>query len=163
VGTRGWTKLTPLVRQRLLEAIERGLTFTLACQTCAISMDSLARWRAKDAAFAAEIREAEGRSADRWLGLVEAAAPKNWLAAAWLLERRHPHEYGRHLVFDRGQGAYDEPMLRQLAQERGIDPDEFVAAVTRVQLAAAARTPERGASAPIPLYARGTRFGPGIS
>jgi hypothetical protein len=158
VGAGRPTKFDQTVRTRLLQAVEHGHTLTTACQVAGVSMDSLARWRAKFADFADELREAEGRSVDRWLSCIEAAAPKNWLAAAWLLERRHPHEYGRHLVFDRSV-THDEATLRQLAIERGLDPDQFVAAVARVQAASqAAKQAGAPGQRPIALHPRGTRF-----
>lgn len=156
----GGTKFTPLTRQRLLEALERGLTINLACQTAGVSHDSFQRWRAKDASFASELKEAEGRRADRWLAFIEAAAPRHWGAAAWLLERCHPQEYGRHLL-GQPEVQYDEATVRALAVARGIDPDQLVAAVAQAQAAQqATRQASRPANAPIPLHARGTRFAP---
>ena len=147
------SKLDEVTRRRLIAGVERGLTLTLACQAVGCSTDTMERARNRDAGFAAALREAQGRRADRWLQLVEAGAPKNWLAAAWLLERCHPHEFGRHLVQDRPAAAYDEDTLRALAAERGLDPDEFVAAVARVQHAQAAKDAgaDKRAGAPRPI------------
>jgi len=153
------TKFDPIRTQRLLEAVERGLSYNLACQLAGISVSALGAWRRRYGDFNEQLKEAEGRRADRWLGFIEAAAPKNWSAAAWLLERCHPAEYGRHLLGAPEQ-RYDEATLRALALERGLDPDAFVEAINRVQQAAeASRSQGPSKTAPIPLHARGTRFG----
>ena len=55
--------------------------------------------------------------------LVFDAAPSDWRAAAWWLERRRPEAYGRH--------ARPEADIRVLAQRladgEGLDVDELIA------------------------------------
>jgi hypothetical protein len=88
------TKCTPDRVKRLLDAIRRGATFGLACRYAGISTDSLARWRNRNAAFAAELDGAEAEAAIGWLTAIERAADRgDWRAAAWALERRCP-EFG---------------------------------------------------------------------
>ena len=84
--------------------------------------------------------------------MIDAAAPRTWQAAAWLLERRYPHDYGRRAQ-DVTVTTYDEPALRVLAAERGPDPDEFVATVARVQQASNGAT-RRGGAGPGPRPGR---------
>lgn len=90
-------KLTPDVRERLLQAVRLGATHELACMYAGVSVDSFARYRT-DADFAEDVKRAEGQAALGWLAKIEKAATDgNWQAAAWKLERRYPDVYGRRV------------------------------------------------------------------
>lgn len=89
-------ELTEARRGRLLEALEAGATLRMAAAACGVSEDTLARWRERDAGLQAAIDEAEAAGAVAALETIKAAAKSGtWQAAAWLLERRYPREYGR--------------------------------------------------------------------
>jgi transposase len=93
------TQRTPENAKRLMDALRMGATYEIACGYAGISTDTFQRWRAADAAFAAQIKEAEGAAAVGWLAKIEKAANDNvWQAAAWKLERRYPEQYGRQVV-----------------------------------------------------------------
>lgn len=95
-------KLTPDVKDRLLQAVQLGATYTMACQYAGVSEDSFARYR-KDASFADAVKEAEARGVMGWLAKIEKAANEGtWQAAAWKLERRYPEQYGRTVQEHRG-------------------------------------------------------------
>ena len=56
------------------------------------------------------ITRAEGAASVQWLAKIEkAASDGNWQAAAWKLERRFPHEYGRRV--HELQGSEDAPVV----------------------------------------------------
>ena len=92
-------KYTAERADKLIQAIRVGATFRLACQYAGISEDTFARWmdgqRGAPADLADRVKEAEGSGAIGWLAVIEKASVKSWQAAAWKLERRYPHEYGR--------------------------------------------------------------------
>lgn len=111
------SKLTPIVRARLVQALEMGATYELACGFAGIHYSTLRDWmlageRELDQAtqenrdpagdfyeFSEAIKSAEGRAAVKWLLKIEKAATEgNWQAAAWKLERRWPKVYGRTVV-----------------------------------------------------------------
>lgn len=48
--------------------------------------------------FAKQVKEAEKCFLTRNLKVIEAATADTWTAAAWLLERRFPDEYGRNRI-----------------------------------------------------------------
>ncbi len=152
------TKFNPVTERRLIQAIEQGLPQTLACAHAGVGVATFARWRARYEGFDRQVKEAEARRAKTLVDVIQAAAPRSWQAAAWLLERLHPVEFGRHLIADRPAEGYDEAALRQLALERGIDPDALVQAVARAQAAKEAVKQQLGPGI-IPLHAR-TRGGP---
>lgn len=56
--------------------------------------------------FMQAIKEAEGHAVTRWLEQIDAAAEAgSWQAAAWMLERRYPQEYGRRVVEQQHSGT----------------------------------------------------------
>jgi len=92
-------KRTPDAAEKLLAALRLGATYELAAHYAGMSKDTFDRWRAEDASFAAQVKEAEGAAAVGWLTKIEAAASNGeWTAAAWKLERRYPHQYGRQAI-----------------------------------------------------------------
>lgn len=87
------TKRTNETEQRLLNALEMGLTRHSACAFASVSTDTLARW-ARLPDFAEKMTAAESRFEARNLAIIHAAAEKgDWKAAAWLLERRRRDDY----------------------------------------------------------------------
>jgi hypothetical protein len=119
-------KLSPDVKDRLLEAIRLGATYELACQYAGISRQSLLRYR-KDVAFVTELEKAEGQAVVGWLAKIEkAASDGEWTAAAWKLERRYPELYGRRVQEVRGDP--DAPIRVTLSLgERTLNDDELPA------------------------------------
>lgn len=92
------TKYSDELVARLCQAIELGATYDLACNYAGIHFSTFNLWREQKPAFAARIAEAEGKAAVKWLAKIEqAASDGNWQAAAWKLERRYPHSYGRQV------------------------------------------------------------------
>jgi hypothetical protein len=83
-------------RKRLLDALALGATIRLAAAACGVSEDTLARWRKANPALQADMDAAEAQGAVQALSVIkQAAASGTWQAAAWLLERRYPLEFGR--------------------------------------------------------------------
>jgi len=99
------TKLTPAIREALIEAVELGATWEAAAQSTGIGVSTLRDWRRRGdageepfSAFLAAIQKAEGASIARSLRVIrQAAEGGQWQAAAWLLQRRYPADYGRRL------------------------------------------------------------------
>lgn len=90
------TKYTPENVERILTAVKLGAPLTHACNYAGIHFDTLNEWRKQYPEFSAQLKEAEGEAVKGWLDKIEAAAADgNWQAAAWKLERRYPHDFGR--------------------------------------------------------------------
>lgn len=96
--------LSTEVQTVLLGAIERGLPLRDSALLAGISYDTLNRWRnsgeAEDAApefynFCNALKRAQAVAVDTLVSQIQSAARKDWKAAAWLLERRHPENWGR--------------------------------------------------------------------
>jgi hypothetical protein len=76
-----------------------------------------------DKSFRRAVKRAESKPERRWLSLIEKAAhdPKQWTAAAWLLERRWPEKYALRLT--RMLEKEREAMLAELRSQ--VDAKTF--------------------------------------
>lgn len=113
------SKYTPEYTDKILEAIRLGSPFTHACRYANVSFETFNEWRKQYPEFSDAVKVAEGESVRNCLDVIDKAAAKgNWAAAAWRLERRYPHEFGR-----RDRMPIDERELeRQFeAEMAGID------------------------------------------
>lgn len=108
-GTGRPTKFTEQTVNRILEAIRNGLSYRHAVQAAGISYDTFLRWMEKGEnarsgkfrEFFDQVKKAEAEGAERNMKLIqEAAETKDWKAAAWILERRHPDDYGEKRKVD---------------------------------------------------------------
>lgn len=105
------TKLTPEVTKRLLEAFSVGATHRIACEYAGIDTQTMYNWIEKGQAgrvpyvgFVEQLKASQGQAAVGWLAKIEKAANEGtWQAAAWKLERRYPHEYGRTVLEQTGE------------------------------------------------------------
>lgn len=85
-------------RSRMLAALEAGASLKMAAAAAGVSEATLGRWRKARPELEEEMQQAEAAGAVRALGVIQqAAASGTWQAAAWLLERRYPGEYGRRV------------------------------------------------------------------
>ena len=97
------TKLTPELQGSFLDGLALGLTHKLAAQRAGLGESTFYQWiaKGKEASsglyrdFADEVMRAEGEAAGRLLGQITLHASADWRAAAWILERRHPDDYGK--------------------------------------------------------------------
>ena len=117
------TKYTPDRVERILQAVRVGATQRLAALYGGVDEDTIIRWRKTHVEFAEAIKAAEGAAGVGWLAKIEAAANDGtWQAAAWKLERRYPHEFGRQAleVTGRDGGAIevDITVVRQRIESR---------------------------------------------
>lgn len=89
---------TEEAEQRILMAIQLGHTRRAAAAYADMHEDTLARWIREDSEFAARIKVAEGKAEGTLLNtILKAGQAGQWTAHAWILERRHPAEYGRKI------------------------------------------------------------------
>lgn len=122
------TKFTPETVQKLIQAIQMGATYELACQYAAITIDTMNNWMKKSKTakendpffgFFDSVKEAEGKAVVGWLAKIEKAANDgSWQAAAWKLERRYPRQYGKTVVenHNRDLNKLSDDELRAIAE-----------------------------------------------
>lgn len=99
------SKLTPEVRERLLDAIRSGVTYEVACSHAGIAYSTLRNWVTAAEQGAGDpiklelldaLKKAEADAEVTCIARIrEAATGGQWQAAAWLLERRHPERWAR--------------------------------------------------------------------
>lgn len=98
------THVHPHIEARICEALRLGLPYKQAAHYGGVTYQTLLNWkrRAEEGdsgfvAFVAAMHKAEAEGAIALMLLIRAAAeqPRNWRAAAWILERRWPEYYGR--------------------------------------------------------------------
>lgn len=92
------TKYTPETVKKITGAIQTGATYRLAAQYGGIGLSTFNEWRHQYPEFAEAVEEAEGQGAVMLIAKIQRAAGNSWRAAAWILERRHPEEYGRQII-----------------------------------------------------------------
>jgi transposase len=101
--------ITDELTARICSAIVVGATLDAAAAANGVPhrtfFDWLARGRAEGAIpvyrdFADQIEQALGRMQLQKLGLIDKATTKEWTAAAWILERRFPDQFGRRTRID---------------------------------------------------------------
>ena len=97
------TKLTPEVHEAIVDGINAGLTFRLSCARAGVTPATFYRWLEKGEAaqggvfkeFCDTVSRARADSALRLVSQITLQAPTDWRAAAFILERRFPDDYGR--------------------------------------------------------------------
>lgn len=104
------TKYSEDVAKEIAEGIKLGLTYDLAAQLGGISEDTFSRWRKRYADFADRIAKAEALGARSCLARIHKESQEgDWRAAAWILEHRHPHQYGKQVSEHQLTGKDGEP------------------------------------------------------
>jgi hypothetical protein len=139
-------KLTDEVAARLVEAFELGASQIDACRYAGISDETLRLWLeagrrelavlvgrgidpiADDPALVPRLARlvlcidvALGEFAMEGLRKITRAGGTDWRAAAWLLERRLPDQWGKREKVDHTHVLMVE--VERVAQERGLDPE----------------------------------------
>ena len=98
------TKLTPELTREITSYIQDGNTPTISATLVGISPSTYFDWMSKGSnqqpgfmEFSESIKRACARSiANRVAHISRVADSGNWRAAAWLLERLAPEEFGQH-------------------------------------------------------------------
>lgn len=112
------TKYTPETVKKITDAIKLGATYELACGYAGITFETFNQWRRHKSEFSEAVQGAEGGGAVQCLLRIQQAANSGeWRAAAWILEHRHPEQYGRQVL-----DTYRHDVVERIAREEGVDP-----------------------------------------
>ena len=143
------TKLTPEVQDIIVDGINAGLTLGLTCARAGVARSTFYGWLEKGEAaksgalmeFSDTVSRARADSALRLVSQITLQAPTDWRAAAFLLERRFPDDYGKRSevtgkdggpvkvetktqhVFQPTPELWDEVLRERVAYERLRDGD----------------------------------------
>lgn len=99
------SKLTPAVQERIIQALQAGNYVETAARYAGVAPTTFYRWMEQgeqDGAnplyreFRDAVESARAQAEVRSIALIQQAAQNGtWQAAAWFLERSHPHRWGR--------------------------------------------------------------------
>ena len=95
----------------ILSAVECGASFTDAAAAAGIARSTFYEKRKEDPEFEADLARSKSVFKVSMLALINAAAPKTWQAAAWLLERRYPKQFGRTTVETKHSGTVTSKII----------------------------------------------------
>lgn len=113
------SKYTPDVVQRIVQALELGATYEMASNYGGIDYMTFNRWRESKSEFREAIKDAEGRAVVKWLAKIEQAATEGtWQAAAWKLERRYPHDFGKTVQENQITGKDGAPLTITIGERK---------------------------------------------
>ena len=99
------SKFTKTTVSKILAGVRRGLPYHLAAAAAGISERTFYAWQrgefpesadeALKQQFLQGLTRANGEAADRLTRRIHDASVMDWRAAAWILERRYPKDYGK--------------------------------------------------------------------
>ena len=101
------TKLNKEVCKTIADGITLGMPYEHAAVSAGVSYDTFNNWMKKGKVqksgkyfeFFKTIKEAEAKGIKNNLALITKSSKEgSWQASAWILERRHPEEFGRREV-----------------------------------------------------------------
>ena len=94
-------ELDPAIFEIVIAVVRVGAGQEAACREAGISNETLRQYVQRGetgeepfAEFVIALRKAHGNSKVYLLGLLQEAAVGDWRAAAWLLEKLYPHDFG---------------------------------------------------------------------
>src|SRR5579859_7025862 len=128
-------RLTPAVATMILNNLAAGASVEVAAAAAGVGSTTVYTWKARGQ------RESTGRYREFWEALrareaqvqlslaatVRQAMPTDWRAAAWMLERRWPNDWGRHDKVTLIRAEVD-----RLARALDLDADEIIAEAERL-------------------------------
>jgi len=116
-------------KEKLLEYLSLGMSRKMAGKALGFSHTTIADEAKRNPEFSAQLDQAEGKGVAENLDTIKKASRSDWKAAAWMLERKYPEEYGRttkHAMTD-SHGRDLTPMERQklaesiIAERKGLE------------------------------------------
>lgn len=100
------SRLTPEIAKEIVDAISIGVPRDMAAKSVGVQPSTLYQWLSKGREgnedyreFSEAVEKADSLVVKRALVRITQAATKeqHWTAAAWLLERKHPAEFGQRV------------------------------------------------------------------
>ena len=88
-------KYTPENVKKILEQLSIGMSRDDTCDLVGINRDTFYDWFKNRPDFSDGVIRAEKMCKQRCVVRIQNASRKSWNAAAWLLERKYPDEYGQ--------------------------------------------------------------------
>ena len=87
---------TPENAAAIAAGLGRGIPLQYVCAAVGISKATVCEWRNSDQDFEAQIESAIAKGIESRMAIIDAAALKDWRAAAWLLQVSQPEHFARN-------------------------------------------------------------------
>jgi hypothetical protein len=87
------SEMTPAVESLILRGVAEGLPLKMAARVAGVNENTAMAHKLRNPSFATAVEKAEGEAVNYYASKIRAAALKQWTAAAWWLERRHPNDW----------------------------------------------------------------------
>src|SRR5437868_33069 len=94
-GPKNLLEVDLTLQKRICDVLAKCNTIKTAAAVCRVSERSVHSWISKYPSFAAAVFRARGIAKTGLVAVIRKAAPDDWRAAAWILERSWPDEYAR--------------------------------------------------------------------
>jgi hypothetical protein len=127
------SKYTPEVVKRIVDALSAGCTRKTAAAFAGVDESTFCRWLHRFADFASSVTLAEASCEVAMVATIRAAAPSDWRAASWWLERRRHQSWGK---IDHVEIEIRETAAR-VAEQTGADPEWLVKRAAEIAVLAA--------------------------
>ena len=131
--------LTKVVHNRIIAAVRNGASVEVAAQAAGVSKSAVYNWLAWGREPDAEphfvelveaLEKASGENQTRLIAVIQKATATTWQAAAWMLERKYPDQWGRK---DRIAGdTLKEREAERIARQSGLEKEEVLASIDRL-------------------------------
>lgn len=121
------TKLTPELQEKICKLIAAtGCTVEGAAAAVDVAASTVYEWRSRGlierkgrfAEFAEALMRARAKSEAALVASIATAGKTDWRAAAWILERRFPDQYGNRVTLIKRLGQMTEDELDAYLAER---------------------------------------------
>jgi hypothetical protein len=113
------SKRSPMMVRRLCRLLRKGATRKDAYLSVGISAPTFHFWMKKDPRFAAMVTRSEAVWVNRTVESITGAMNRDWRAAAWLLSKKRPKEFGRDgdlSYYEEEPCLSEEEVLQALAE-----------------------------------------------
>ena len=132
-------KLTPEIVEKISCLIREGNLPSVSASLCGISPSTFFNWmkRGREGEprfleFSESVERASSRATiDRVAHIVRAAEVGHWRAAAWLLERTRPEQYGKRSV---GMAEWDARQERKFNENSRVSIEDLEDKVRRIHV-----------------------------
>lgn len=108
----------------LFQSLEKGMNIRVSCALAEMSESAFYKKYNKELKFKNRVEKIRAQWKEKLEKIIEEAATKgkqkSWVAAAWLLERKHPDEYGQKQKIEH-QGE----VLKQIIVVQGEKEDRL--------------------------------------
>ena len=147
--------IDPKMHQRLMDALVAGNTIRNACIMAKIGESTYHRWMAEAEIapeghplkeFRESVKGAMAQAEHRNVMIIQKAAPRQWQAAAWFLERRNPEAFGRREFVAMGGDGLGQPIAIANIPKKALTDEAALVAVQRILQRRLPTQPEQSVS-----------------